>query len=103
MGRIALACALFAASVLAPRPSCAHGPEMLLGSTRDAAGALGLEYDFTAPVVVSADVSFGGMTLYTGILPGIEWLQADLASPPLYALPVGTPFSMRIVSIDPNA
>jgi len=76
---------------------------MMLGSTASQSGALGLSYDFTAKVVVTPDISLGGMTLYSNILPGIEWLQEDQASPPLYALKVGTPFSLEIVALDPGA
>ncbi len=102
MKRLALPCLLFIATLTGRVcPAAAHGPEMLLGSTARGGGALALIYDFTDTVAVTPDVTLGSMTLYSSLFPGIEWLQADQA--PLYALPVGTPFSLQIVSIDPGA
>jgi len=83
------------------RSAHAHGAEMMLGSTASQSGALALSYEFADKVVVTPDVSLGGTTLSSSLFPGIEWLQADQA--PLYALQVGTPFSLQIVSIDPGA
>ena len=92
--------ALAAVALMPVRAAFAHGPEMMLGSAAKGSGALGLAYEFTDPIVVTPDVSLGGMTLYTSIFPGFEWLQADDAADALYVLKVGTPFSMQIVSID---
>ena len=101
MRRVAWTCALSAVVLLRAHAAFAHGAEMMLGSTAKASGALALSYEFTDPVVVSPSISLGGMTLYTSEFPGIEWLQQD--DPPFFALKVGTPFSMQIVSIDPGA
>ena len=81
----------------------AHGAEMFLGSTAANAGALGLSYDFTALNVVTSTVSLGGLTLYTSVFPGFEWLQDDAPDLGLFALKNGTPFSMQIVSITAGA
>ena len=102
MRRLAMACAVGAILLRASLAS-AHGPEMMLGSTASGSGALALAYDFTDEVVTTPSVSLGGMTLYTSIFPGIEWLQADDPADSLYALPVGTPFSLQLVSIDAGA
>jgi len=81
----------------------AHGPQMMLGSTAPGSGALALSYDFTGKVVVTESLTLGGMTLYTSLFPGFEWLQTDDPTDSLYALAVGTQFSMQIVSIDSGA
>jgi len=103
MVRVVVACALAGALMLQTPAAFAHGAQMLLGSTAQNSGALVLSYDFTDKIVASPSVSLGGMTLYTSIFPGFEWLQVDQVSPPPYPLKVGTPFSMQIVSIDGGA
>jgi len=102
MKRVALLCLVSIGILTArARPAAAHGAEMFLGSTASGGGALALSYEFTDTVFVTPDVSLGGMTLYSSLFPGIEWLQSDQA--PLYALPPGTPFSLQIMSLDPGA
>ena len=91
--------AVSALLVLQALAAFGHGPEMLLGSTASGSGMLALSYEFSDKVVVTPSVTIAGMTLYTSIIPGIEWLQED--QPPEFALKVGTPFSMQIVSIVP--
>jgi len=103
MKRLAITCAIAAMIVMAVRAACAHGPQMMLGSTAANSGVLGLAYDFTDPIVVTPEVSIGGMTLFSSIFPGFEWLQANDPTDSLYVLKVGTPFSMQIVSIDSGA
>ena len=101
---VAVAAGLAAMLLCQVHRALAHGAEMMLGSTAQGGGALALDYDFADQAVVSKAVSIGGMTLYTELLPGIEWLDQDQAEPPLFAIcRSGTPFSMRIVSIDPGA
>jgi hypothetical protein len=103
MKQLALICLVGVVLAMHARAAAAHGLEMLLGSTAKGAGALALGYEFSDPVVVTESVSIGGTTLYTSLFPGFEWLQVDDPTDALYALKVGTPFSMQIVHIDPGA
>jgi hypothetical protein len=103
MSRAAAIGVIVAGLVAHARTACAHGTEMLLGSSATGGGALAVAYEFADPVVVTPSVSIGGTTLYTSLFPGFEWLQADDAADALYVLKVGTPFSMQIVRIDPGA
>jgi len=96
-------CTLAAVLLTPVRAALAHGAEMMLGSAAKGSGALGLAYEFTDQIVVTPDLSLGGMTLYTSIFPGFEWLQADDPADALYVLKVGTRFSMQILSIDSGA
>ncbi len=77
----------------------AHGPEMLLGSTEPGAGQLALDFAFDETIVLSRNLSVGGLTLYANLNPGFEWLQNDEPGG-LFALRIGTPFRLHIVAID---
>ena len=103
MKRIVWICAVSAFVLLRVPPASGHGAEMLVGSTASGSGALGLAYEFSDKVVVTESVSLGGMTLYSSIFPGFEWLQDDDSADSLYRLAVGTPFSVKITAIDPDA
>ena len=101
MKRLSVCLVILGTLTVQSHEAAAHGAEMFLGSTASGGGALALSYDFTDVVAASPDVTLGGTTLYDSLFPGIEWLQA--AQDPLFALQVGTPFTLQIVAIDPGA
>jgi hypothetical protein len=99
MKRIAQAVGIVAVlSTLAGIARAQHAGDMIMGSTASGSGALAIDYDFAAKVVVTPSFSFGGQTLYTATDPGFDALV--VAEPPsFYPLAAGTPVRVELTAV----
>jgi hypothetical protein len=101
MKRLVLA-ALSAALMSGPLPALAHGTAgvIAVASTADGGGALAAEFDFDAVLKVDFSASLPPFSVYSGIIPAFEELDADDVLESLYVLDVGTIVSLQVTGID---
>jgi len=75
--------------------------DMFVGSTAPGGGQLAMAYAFCRPIVVSPQVSVGGMTRWTGTQPGFNALETSRPGQ-LYVLRNSIPIEVEAVALDPG-
>lgn len=84
------------------RPSAHTGEDvLLLASTTDGGGALAINYDFSAPVLLSLDATVGDLARFSGLDPFFEIQEEDEPGESLYRIDDGVQVAFELVAIDP--
>ncbi|MGD9762523.1 MAG: hypothetical protein AB7V27_02240 [Candidatus Binatia bacterium] len=95
--------AAWIATVAAQSGLAQHGSDMLIASSANGSGALVLDYDFPARIVVTESFKAGGITLYSRTEPGFNALMVDRPAEGLFALDSDTAVRCAITDIEEGA
>lgn len=103
IGAVVLAAAVAAGADVGRHDGAHSGANVMLeASTADGGGALTLEYDFSKPIVLTLDVTVGGLARYSASEPFFQILEADDPGETLYRIDDGTEVVFELMTIDPG-